>query len=505
VTALAHAEAGDDAGSWRRADGTGRREMTAAERDALRELGTDLLRRHGHRDDAQLWQPVRRLLQPLDDARTSLQWQPSALRQHERAAADAVGLVLARCGQSGTAWWQWTDDEWISLIGTSSAEFRQAAWPDLVGNGARAYVLALAYLAGGFSTLHQVGRFHRPALAWRVFGRETVDDAVGQVSKVLSSWGYHGTEAHWESALCHLLLANRSPFLHDLTSDFLQKTRAGALIGTRLDGTAHGIHRALAELGYVNPPPAPAFTAGAAAISGAPETWTDLVERWHGTSTLTPKVRATICTVMAKAGRWMAAEQPGVVGPADWNRKTCASWVAAVDRMSVGDYVQRTVTTGSAAGEPLKPKTKAGYLRMTRTFFRDLQEWEWIPRRFDPATALGTPRSVKALTGPDPRVIADDIWAKLLWAGLNLKPGDLPSPRGQSYPLELIRAVTLTWLFSGQRSDEIARLRLGCIRWQHDSAGIRGDDPRVLARDAVCLLDVPTHKTGSSFTKPSTR
>ena len=198
----------------------------------------------------------------------------------------------------------------------------------------------------------------------------------------------------------------------------------------------------------------------------------------------------------------MAAEQPADRRARHWSRQTCASWVAAVDRMSVGDYVLRTVTTGSPAGAPLKPKTKDSYLRMTRAFFRDLQEWEWIPRRFDPATALGTPRSVKALTGPDPRVIADDIWAKLLWAGLNLEPGDLPSPGGQSYPPELIRAITLTWLFSGQRSDEIARLRLGCIRWQHDGAGIRGDDHRVLARDAVCLLDVPTHKTGSSFTKP---
>ena len=499
MTALAPAEAGDGAGSW--PGDAGRREMTGAERDALRELGASVLRRHGYRDDALLWQPVRRLLQPLDHARASLRWQPSALRQHERAATDAAGLVLARSGQLGTAWWQWTDAEWAGLIGTSSEEFTRA-WPWPVENGVRPYLLALAYLAGGFSSLHQVGRFHRPALAWRVFGRDTVDDAVGQVSKVLSAWGYHGTEAHWESALCHLMLANRSPFLHDLTSEFLQDARAGGLIGTRLDGTVYGIHRALAELGYAGSPPTPAFTSGPAAISGAPEAWTELVERWHATSTLTPKVRATIRTVLAKAGRWMAVGQPGTAGPADWNRQTCASWVAAVDRMSVGDYVQRTVTTGSAAGEPLKPKTKAGYLRMTRTFFRDLQEWEWIPRRFDPATALGTPRSVKALTGPDPRVIADDIWAKLLWAGLNLKPEDLPSPGGQSYPLELIRAVTLTWLFSGQRSDEIARLRVGCIRWQHDSAGIRGDDPRVLARDAVCLLDVPTHKTGSSFTKP---
>jgi hypothetical protein len=67
--------------------------------------------------------------------------------------------------------------------------------------------------------------------------------------------------------------------------------------------------------------------------------------------------------------------------------------------------------------------------------------------------------------------------------------------------LELVRAVTLTWLFSGQRSDEIARLRLGCIRWQHDGHPIPGDAD-ISAADAVCLLDVPTHKTGTAFSKP---
>jgi hypothetical protein len=65
-----------------------------------------------------------------------------------------------------------------------------------------------------------------------------------------------------------------------------------------------------------------------------------------------------------------------------------------------------------------------------------------------------------------------------------------------------VRAVTLTWLFAGLRSNEIARLRLGCVRWQHDGAMIAGDSDQVLARDAVCLLDVPTNKTGTAFTKP---
>ena len=130
-----------------------------------------------------------------------------------------------------------------------------------------------------------------------------------------------------------------------------------------------------------------------------------------------------------------------------------------------------------------------------RQFFRDVQEWGWIPRRFDPTRALATPRAVKALIGPAPRVIADDVWAKLLWAGLHLEPRDLaPSARARHcYPAELVRALAVTWLFSGLRSDEIVRLRVGCVRWQTPS-----DRPQ----DPVCLLDVPAHKTGTPFTKP---
>ncbi|MCX5427922.1 tyrosine-type recombinase/integrase [Streptomyces sp. NBC_00257] len=100
-------------------------------------------------------------------------------------------------------------------------------------------------------------------------------------------------------------------------------------------------------------------------------------------------------------------------------------------------------------------------------------------------------------------MISDDIWAKLLWAGLNLESDDLfLTGSGHYYPMELVRAITMTWLFSGLRSNEIARLRVGCIRWQHQEQPIRGDSEQVLAEDAVCLLDVPAHKTGAAFTKP---
>ncbi|MDI9915606.1 hypothetical protein [Rhodococcus sp. IEGM 1379] len=133
--------------------------------------------------------------------------------------------------------------------------------------------------------------------------------------------------------------------------------------------------------------------------------------------------------------------------------------------MNVGDYVQRTAGIEDRIGEPLTASTKEGHLAAIRRFFADCQEWEWLPRRFDPGRALATLRSITALLGLNPRVIADGIWAKLLRAGLNLSQIDLPETRsGHFYPHELVRAITLSWFFSRQCSDEIAGLRIGCIR-----------------------------------------
>ena len=99
-------------------------------------------------------------------------------------------------------------------------------------------------------------------------------------------------------------------------------------------------------------------------------------------------------------------------------------------------------------------------------------------------------------------MIADEIWAKLLWAGLNLRRRSSRPLVRRHYPPELVRAITLTWLFSGpaQRRDRPAAH--GCIRWQHDGTPLAGDSARSWPRDAVCLLDVPVNKTGTAFTKP---
>ena len=180
------------------------------------------------------------------------------------------------------------------------------------------------------------------------------------------------------------------------------------------------------------------------------------------------------------AGRRAPARSPSrASGPARPARPGSRRWTGCASATTSSATTRSP--TGSASRSRRAPRRTCS--TATRTFFRDCQEWEWIPRRFDPARALAPPRSIAALIGTDPRVIADDVWAKLLWAGLNLTADDLPgnAAAARYYPIELVRAVTLTWLFAGLRSDEIARLRVGCVRWQHDGAPIAGDSRDVLA------------------------
>jgi hypothetical protein len=74
-----------------------------------------------------------------------------------------------------------------------------------------------------------------------------------------------------------------------------------------------------------------------------------------------------------------------------------------------------------------------------------------MEQRFDPTRYLRTPTSVRRLIGPDPRIVSDDNWAKLVWAGLNLTEPDLPcTEHGRFlYPFQMLRAPTMVWLFSG--------------------------------------------------------
>jgi len=221
--------------------------------------------------------------------------------------------------------------------------------------------------------------------------------------------------------------------------------------------------------------------------------------------------RGFVFYAVLKAGRWLAREYPDVRTPEDWTRDVALAYVAAVNSCVLGDLVAPSAYKGRPRGAPLSPRSKAHVLGALRTFLRDCHAWGWCARRFDPMRVLATPRSVRALIGPNPRLLADDVWAKLLWAGLQLQEADLPNSdtgitrvgRGRlTYPIELVKAIAIVWLFAGLRSDELVRLRVGCIRRQQPGGAPSAASAHIPGDNATCLLDVPTHKTGTSFTKP---
>jgi len=208
-----------------------------------------------------------------------------------------------------------------------------------------------------------------------------------------------------------------------------------------------------------------------------------------------------------KTGRWLNKAHPSLSSPEDWTYELAADYVAALIRAKIGDWTIGKRTVRDKIGKPFSPRSIAQSLAAMRIFFRDCQEWGWVQLPFAPSRAFRTPISIRAKIAPDPKVIADDIWAKLLWAGLNLTVADLPecyTRSGYFYPIEMVKALALVWLFAGLRVNEITRLRVSCVRWQREDVTIHGTG-EILPKEAVCWLDVPVNKTKHAFTKPVDR
>jgi len=197
---------------------------------------------------------------------------------------------------------------------------------------------------------------------------------------------------------------------------------------------------------------------------------------------------------------------PEVSGPAEFTYEIAIACVAAVMDMKVGEWIsqeKRARLPDDRLGQPLRPNARAKLLKSLRTFLRDCQEWGWIPIHFNPSRVLQSPRSLRNLIGPDPKAVERDRWAKLLWAAMNLEMEDLPTTAGKVlvYPLEMVRALAVVWCFAALRSDEIVRLRVGCVRWQHEDVRVP-ETGETLPKDAICFLEIPVNKTMTAYTKP---
>ena len=432
---------------------------------------------------------LKRLLDPISD---SLRWMNAGTTER----ATVVKLLLREMERSQKSLWKWTPTEWVhNVIDPTSSSTRLGKSSGITR--ARPFLLALSVLLRRITDISSMGRFDRTCLANKLFG-SVIEEEVKRVTKTLMTWGYASRVSERERfCLCAALLQNGSPYLEDLSLELLKELYESSSSTDRRIAYQR-ISKALCSMGIISEPIPNGYdrARGGKPLdvhAGVSDEWQLFVTRWRETSTLSEKGRFGIYYSLVKAGRWVTETYPELASPDRWTRETAAAYVAAVCCMKVGDWTVH-VNAPSTRGKPLKPRAIVGCLTAVRIFFRDCQDWEWIPRRFDPGRCLQAPFSIRARIGPDPRVIADDVWAKLVWAGLNLEPSDFfQLPNGHTYyPMELVRAVATVWLFAGLRCDEIRRLRVGCIRQQTLETG----------GTQTCILHVPVTKTSTAFAKP---
>ena len=452
-----------------------------------------------------------RLLLPLHDTLDHL-GATTTEKRNNTVRTTVICLLIRAMSRHDRSFWDFTQDQWIEMLGGDYCAY--VAQHGVTAN-ARQQLIAVAYLLCGFDRLDVLGRLAFHALAKKVFGVDVVDPIIADVEADLRRWGYtkKGNVVGLRAALTRAMLAHRSPRIKDLRRVTLMRlfdeadakiTRRGLVVLSYALVRREVIDEALGREGQT-------WRAEQLdhrrATDGVPAEWLRWCDRWFATSTLQPSSRTDTVYRLFQIGRWMARERPEVIGPADWDREVAAAFVAAVGRATVGGWSTPAGPNRDRIGKPFAPASKEAMLRAMRTFLSDCHEWGWVTVRFQPARALATPRAIRALIGPDPRVIADDIWAKMIWAGLNIEESDLPQAfrphaNGSStfYPVSMVRALAVVWLFTGLRRNEILRLPLGCIRWQAGPDELSDGVGKEKAR--TCLLDVPVNKTNTAFTKP---
>lgn len=443
-----------------------------------------------------------RIREPLDDAL-------KVIHASDERKARALFMLLEQVKEKQTLFWGWTATEWLGLLHDE---------PRLgVRHQQRAIglpLIAYAYLLTGFCAFSAIAFQPMPTwIATLIFGADALGDAIDHLLAEMQRANHAPLTGSVKLFVSRLLLYSGSPSIAGVTPE------AAAYVlnhhGVRTyNYLARQISDALAGLGVLeqpavrpNRPPAdkPRFKTPQPAQPGRkrekrPETavaeWQQWCQRWHEASPLPATTRRRRYQLLLRVGRWLQATHPEVTSPEQWTRDLALDFVAAVCQWRGGEWALQPLVVGQ--GEPLSASTRIALIAETRAFFMDCQQWVWLPRRFDPLLCLQPPRSLKGQVQPKPeqKVIDSHIWARLIWAGLQLNEDHVAYFRSVlGFPYEMVKAMAVTWLFCGLRPNELYRLRLGCVRWPPRDEG-------QAAANRICYLEVPPNKRQPAYTKP---
>lgn len=432
-------------------------------------------------DQAQI--DLARLVAPVVDALKLFDTKP-------KYRNELLGGLLRDQFDRNSVFWEWADDQWEMSFRAVVERKHQG-----VVASQMSLFLHIAYLLGGPAAFAYREHFDSLRLAQLVF--QSTDFAAQQkrVVNLLVENGFQASwcEKHIPRVLAALFLAQNSTDLRVISLPDLQSVH-DTRPGKEWREACMRVGFALVQLELLpvgldaafTPRTSPHLVEGAR--SGIHPDWLSWVDRWVGATSYSLANRKTHYRCLLLTGRWLTREHPAVTTPEAWTRDLAVTYVAAVDRLTVGGWSH--LHHKHSDGKPLRPHTKSRYLAVIRAFFKDLQEWDWIRRRFDPQRCLAVPRTIQGLIELNPKPVDADVWNKLVIAALNLSEADMTACGHWCYPVAMLRAVAVVWVMTALRPDEIRRLRVGCVQNQQTDSG------------HVSLLAVPPNKLNPAYTKP---
>jgi integrase len=441
-----------------------------------------------------------RFIQPILDCCARLN-----LNRQKRFAL--ARYVLCHMAILEKPYWQWTAQEWVSLIHKTVPAERRAAL--------RGQVVVLAFHLGGYNVATQVmpNLLKSTQLVSLLWGSAVVEHSISLVRGYLLAIGYRVKETLpagrtlGQTIVAAMLALNEPDVRRWDEAAYRALTRGDQLLGTVAPGGkrrhyALSVALALHRLGIFTVDPQVHAHGGCfeKSVAGYTAEWGQWADRFAALSVAGKAGAKQLRYFVQLVGRWaLAHHEEASRSPADWDVEIAADFAAFVSNGKIGELEQKPSGRDAARfGTPLSPNTKASRMSMIRVFFDTLIAGGLIRRRFATRAVFRLPAHIAREAAPKPRDLHDDVWAKLLWAGLNLEQTDLGPVLRNRYPIEMLQAIVVVWLFAGLRSNELRRLEKDCIRWEFSLLETNAEG----AQPSICYLMVPTNKYKPEFRKP---
>ncbi|WP_172331664.1 site-specific integrase [Mangrovicoccus sp. HB161399] len=401
----------------------------------------------------------------------------SALKVKCRNINLVRGHILRDVALRKSVYWSWSDEEWIETICKYSLD-RKAGEPKKKWS-ARSALLAIAAYTSDFRSFEKLGRFNARFLAERLVGRKTIDACLQEVELRRRAAGFSAgaMETEVATALQVALLMSRAATCMDISYEILDRIRNGSARSWGR-GAAHLI-RLLFDAPAERAPTTERAKARPDGLAGVPRAWAIAVEDWAGNASGSAVTILNYRNSLLRTGRWLQATHPEAGNPADWSREVAMAARGMVRGLKYGDFVAKYTGSRELIGQPQPPERKRWQFSALRRFFADLEK-AGIRIRFPYKDIFRLPRNIATGAKHSPRVIDEEIWTKLISAAMELAYEDLPKFTSSIayYPIEMVRAAALVWLFAGLRRSELHRLPLDCIFNARDLfPGIEEDSP----------------------------